>query len=373
MPPSRILDSHIHLWPSTSTASTDHGWMTDPAHFLARRHGISDYKAVVSAAPAGPSLSGFVYVETDRYLPSRTPDISPEASEDQTKRALEKWAKAPLDELRFLRRIVEESPHEGDGFERGDGDKMKGAVVWAPFHLAPSLLQSYLAIAESVAGEKLWGRIAGFRYLLQGKEKGEVTKLVGSDDWVKNIAGLGKGRQGKGWAFDVGVDIHRDGPEPLGAVGEMIRRVREQEAESGAETKPVRFVLNHLCKHALASDSQTEPTKEWQAALAALGPDQNVFMKLSGAFNEFDSATPSTAADLVHSLSSIVPKVFEAFPERVMFGSDWPVCNVGGPAGEEANWGVWVESVERLLEEAKVGGESRDSVWWGAGSRAYGV
>lgn len=52
-------------------------------------------------------------------------------------------------------------------------------------------------------------------------------------------------------------------------------------------------------------------------------------MKLSGALNEFDEATPSSATDIGKSLSSIAPMVFEAFPERVMFGSDWPVCNVG--------------------------------------------
>ncbi|KAF9692024.1 hypothetical protein EKO04_010019 [Ascochyta lentis] len=373
MPPSRILDSHIHLWPSTSTTSKDHGWMTDPDHFLAKRHGITDYKSVVSASPAGSSLSGFVYVETDRYLPSRTPDISPTASGGETKKALEEWAKAPLEELRFLRRIVAETPQEGDGFEGGDGRKMKGAVVWAPFHLAPSVFQAYLNIAESVAGERLWERIVGFRYLLQGKEAGEVKKLVGSADWVENIVSLGKGRQGQGWAFDVGVDIHRDGPEPLGAVSEMIQKVREQETENGMDAKPVRFVLNHLCKHALTSSSRTEPTKEWQAALETLGPDQNVFMKLSGAFNEFDNNTPSTASDIVSSLSSVVPRVFEAFPERTMFGSDWPVCNVGGPAGEKANWGLWIDSVELLLKEAKVEGKSKDSVWWGAASRAYGV
>lgn len=96
-------------------------------------------------------------------------------------------------------------------------------------------------------------------------------------------------------------------------------------------------------------------------------------MKLSGAFNEFDKATPSSSSEIAHSLSSIVPKVFEVFPERVMFGSDWPVCNVGGPAGEKGNWGLWVESVELLLEKAKVEGGSRESIWSGAGSRAYGV
>jgi L-rhamnono-1,4-lactonase len=369
--------------------------MTNPGHFLAKQHGISDYKTVTQSSPAGSSLSGFIYVETDRYLPAKSPNISSNASKEEEKTALDTWAKAPLEELKFLRRIVEDRPEEGDGFAEGEGKLMKGAVVWAPFHLSPSLFQTYLEMAEVAAGEKLWERIVGFRYLLQGKEEGEVKKLVSTDDWIANITSLGSGRGGRGWAFDVGVDIHRDGPDPLGAVGEMIKKVREQEAQSGQEKGPVRFVLSklstflykgcrtaiekltpypdHLCKHALTAASPTSPTQEWLNALTQLGPDQNIFMKLSGAFNEFDESTPSSSSDIVKSLSSIVLKVFEAFPERVMFGSDWPVCNVGGPAGEKGNWALWVESVEALLNEVKVGDKERESVWNGAGSRAYGV
>lgn len=246
MPPSRILDSHIHLWPSTATTSKDHGWMTDPTHFLAKQHGISDYKAVTQTSPAGAALKGFIYVETDRYLPSKTPSSSLHAAQEETKKVLEDWARAPLEELRFLRRIVEQQAREGDGFEQGDAELMKGTVVWAPFHLSSSLFRAYLAVAEEVAGPRLWEKVVGFRYLLQGKEEGEVEKLVGSDDWVENIVSLGKGRGGKGWAFDVGVDIHRDGSEPLGAVGEMIHRVREREAQNGGGSQPVRFVLSKL-------------------------------------------------------------------------------------------------------------------------------
>lgn len=96
-------------------------------------------------------------------------------------------------------------------------------------------------------------------------------------------------------------------------------------------------------------------------------------MKLSGAFNEFDNTTPSSASDVAGSLNPIVSKIFDAFGDRVMFGSDWPVCNVGGPAGEKGNWRLWVESVELLLQEAKITELGTESVWWKAGSKAYNV
>lgn len=96
-------------------------------------------------------------------------------------------------------------------------------------------------------------------------------------------------------------------------------------------------------------------------------------MKLSGAFNEFDKSTPSSASDIVQSLGPIMFKVSNTFGDRVMFGSDWPVCNVGGPAGETGNWALWAESVKLLLQEARIEGTDAESVWWKAGSRAYDV
>lgn len=218
--------------------------MTDPTHFLAKPHGISDYKATTQTSPAGSALGGFIYVETDRYLPSKKPDLRSDASQEETQKALKEWARAPLQELEFLRRVVEDTPKEGDGFEPGEGELMKGAVVWAPFNLSSSLFDAYLGIAEGVAGPRLWDKVVGFRYLLQGKEEGEVSSLVGDADWVENIVRLSQGRGGKGWAFDVGVDIHRDGTEPLVAVGEMIRKVREREAKIESGNAPVRFVLS---------------------------------------------------------------------------------------------------------------------------------
>lgn len=367
--------------------------MKDPSHFLVKQHGISDYKAVTTSSTAGSALAGFVYVETDRYLPSKTPAIRSDASEEENERGLREWAKAPLQELEFLRRVVDDVPQEGDGFEKGEGQNMKGAVVWAPFNVSVSVFKTYLKIAEQVAGPKLWEKIVGFRYLLQGKKEGEVNSLVSNDDWIDNIVSLGSGRDGMGWAFDVGVDINRDGSDPLDAVSKMILKVREREAQSGKGGQPVRFVLSkllrfqrlwleikrltlwkdHLCKHALTTGSPTEPAKFWVDALSKLGPDQNVFMKVSGAFNEFDDTTPTSVPAIVKSSSSIVSKAIDVFGDRVMFGSDWPVCNAGGPAGEKGNWGLWVEIVESLLENAHVTETNREQVWWGAGSRAYNI
>lgn len=206
-----------------------------PGHALARRHSIADYLS------AATSPWGFVYVETDRFLPSPSPDLPVDASVDEQRSILREWAKQPLEELRFLRRIVERTPREGDGFSPEQAVLLKGCVVWAPFHISPQLFELYLSLAEEVAGAKLWKKVVGFRYLLQGKGEGVVKELVRSEAWVRNICRLGRRRGGKGWAFDVGVDTNRDGVEMLEVVGEMVREVRKR--EGGGE---VRFVISKL-------------------------------------------------------------------------------------------------------------------------------
>ena len=61
---------------------------------------------------------------------------------------------------------------------------------------------------------------------------------------VRLRAWLGVESGWRRWAFDVGVDMNRDGTEPLGAVGGMVREVREREGYNDSGTLPVRFVLS---------------------------------------------------------------------------------------------------------------------------------
>lgn len=230
MPPPKILDSHIHLWPATATSSTNHSWMT-PGHHLSKRHSITDYNAICT-----PNVAGFVYVETDRFLPSAKPGLGDDVKD---------WAKEPLSEIAFLRRIVEGAPQEGDGFVKEDAGRMKGAVVYAPLHLDPEQLERYFEAARKVAGEELWERVVGVRYLLQGKEDGEVERLLGSEGWMRNVLRLREGRGGKGWVCDVGIDTHRDGVSLVEVVGRFIKEVRKKENDDGKGR--VRFVLSKCC------------------------------------------------------------------------------------------------------------------------------
>lgn len=396
MPP-KILDTHIHLWPSTSLTPTDHAWMTSPTHPLAKRHGPKDYLHTTSNSPHPPS--SFIYVETDRFLPTPSP---PSLDAE----ALREWAHQPLEEVRFLRRIVEGAAGESDGVSVSVGEEqekekemsmVKGVVIWAPFHLPSAAFQTYLRIAQEEAGPELWRKVVGFRYLLQGKGEGEVSRLVRSEEWIGNLVALREGLSGRGWSFDVGIDVHRDGWEVLSEVGGMIERVRKEERERGDGKGSVRFVLSefpcclngvgrrelilgidHLCKHPLTppSDSNAQPTPLSEVYVKALSPlagDKNIYMKLSGALNEFTSTTPDSTDVIVATLKPFAQFIFSTFPRRVMFGSDWPVCNVGGPKGEDGNWSFWRDVVEGLLKEEGFEEEDKEWVWWRAGGEAYGL
>jgi L-rhamnono-1,4-lactonase len=100
-------------------------------------------------------------------------------------------------------------------------------------------------------------------------------------------------------------------------------------------------------------------------------------MKLSGAFNELDpspfsaistTTSPKEIEEILESLSPVLETVQSTFSGRIMFGSDWPVCNVGGPG--DRSWSTWKQVVETWI---KRGDEDEDNIWWKAGSEAYGI
>jgi L-fuconolactonase len=80
----------------------------------------------------------------------------------------------------------------------------------------------------------------------------------------------------------------------------------------------MRFVVDHIAKPLIA-DGGKEP---WAARLEALANRPNVYCKLSGMVTEAD-----WMAWKPEDLKPYVDRVLEWFGEdRVMFGSDWPVC-----------------------------------------------
>ena len=83
-----------------------------------------------------------------------------------------------------------------------------------------------------------------------------------------------------------------------------------------------KFVLDHIAKPAIR-DREIEP---WAANIRRLAASHNVYCKVSGMDTE-----ARWANWVQQDFTPYLDVVFEAFgAERLMFGSDWPVCLVAG-------------------------------------------
>ncbi len=119
----------------------------------------------------------------------------------------------------------------------------------------------------------------------------------------------------------------------------------------------MRLVIDHLAKPPIASGT----IDEWAAQMEPFRPLTHVSCKLSGMITEADW-TGWTAADL----KPYVARVLDIFgPDRVMYGSDWPVCMLAGSYGE----------VKHALEESlpTLSAEERAQIFGGSAIRFYGL
>ncbi len=96
----------------------------------------------------------------------------------------------------------------------------------------------------------------------------------------------------------------------------------------------LQFVLDHCAKPHL----KTGDIAEWKCHIAEIAKRPNIVCKLSGLVTE---AKPDWQ---VADLRSAVDHVRECFaPQRLLWGSDWPVVNLAG------GYGKWFAATEALL------------------------
>jgi L-fuconolactonase len=117
-----------------------------------------------------------------------------------------------------------------------------------------------------------------------------------------------------------------------------------QHAKTAVESHPqLAFVIDHLAKPPIAKNE----IKEWAAALKPLAAFGNVSCKLSGLVTEANWTTWQTS-----DLQPYVDHSLEWFgPERLMFGSDHPVCLLA--ASYQRVHESFVETLSSLTESAR--------------------
>ncbi len=107
----------------------------------------------------------------------------------------------------------------------------------------------------------------------------------------------------------------------------LIRSSQMQEAAKLAALNPdQRFVLDHIGKPQIEGGNMLK----WQSDIKAIARHENVYCKLSGLVTEAHH-TKWKPADIFPYIDSAI----EAFGvNRVMFGSDWPVCKLAAEYNE---------------------------------------
>jgi L-fuconolactonase len=151
-------------------------------------------------------------------------------------------------------------------------------------------------------------------------------------------------------------DVRR-GLKTIGAAGlafDLIIRADQIPAAARAarDVGDVRFVLNHLGKPPIRDGG----FENWAADLAGLGTCPNVTAKLSGLVTE--ASWDSWSVD---DLRPYVREALEVFgPERLMFGSDWPVCLLA------SSYGKWLSTLNSILPP-----DARAEVFGGTAVRTY--
>ena len=118
-----------------------------------------------------------------------------------------------------------------------------------------------------------------------------------------------------------------------------------------------RFVLDHIAKPRIREGS----IETWRADIGRLAERENVACKISGMATEAD-----WGAWTYEQMRPYFDAVLESFgPQRLMFGSDWPVCLVA------TEYARWVETVDRWASELSTDEQAR--LWGGTAVEVYGL
>ncbi len=178
------------------------------------------------------------------------------------------------DETKFLLSLADANPF------------IKGIVGWIDFCSED--------VEEKLKRYSSFKKLKGFRHILQAEAEGFMQQ----PNFLHGISLL----QQYNFTYDILV-YARQLPQVL----QLIEKFPEQ-----------KFIIDHLAK----PDIKNKEQRQWAAYITAIAQHKNVYCKLSGMVTEGDWHNWQLA-----DFSFYIQTIIEQFgKERVMFGSDWPVC-----------------------------------------------
>ncbi|MFI6091202.1 amidohydrolase family protein [Streptomyces sp. NPDC051218] len=209
------------------------------------------------------------------------------------------------------------------------GDLVAGVVGWTDL-TRPDAGDALAKLRKLPGGQ----RLVGIRHQVQGEPD---PQWLLRPDVRRGLAAVGAA----GLAYDLVVLPHQ-----------LPACVKAAQEHPG-----LTFVLDHLGKPPIASGA-LEP---WATAIRALAELPNTVCKLSGLVTEADPKTWT-----VDGLRPYADTVLDAFgPDRLMFGSDWPVCTLA------ATYAEVLDSARELTDS--LSGSERAAVFAGTATRVYGL
>jgi L-fuconolactonase len=218
------------------------------------------------------------------------------------------------EETLFLLELAENNP------------QIAGVVGWVDLALPH--------IAERLQFFSRYEKLRGFRHIAQAEPD---DRFLVRPDFTRGISHL---RQ-FGFAYDILIY-----PKQLPAAIELVSKFPEQ-----------RFVIDHLAKPELKS----KDILFWAKHIRRIAESPNVFCKLSGLVTEADWRNWEPT-----ELNPYLDVALEAFgPNRLMFGSDWPVCLLA------ASYAQVKQVIEDFLHDCT--SAEKENIFGGNAIRFYGL
>jgi L-fuconolactonase len=243
------------------------------------------------------------------FLPD---DLRPELESSGFHGSVVVQVRQTLEETRWLLNLAERSPW------------ILGVVGWVEL-LSPDVRAQLKILAQH-------SKLVGIRHIVQSELD---DRFLLQPEFLRGISALEE--------FNLAYDILIY-TKHLPVAAEFVERFPRQ-----------RFVLDHLAKPPIKSGN----IDSWAQGISRLAAFPNVFCKLSGLVTEADWH--------LWQPEHIIPFLdvaFESFgPDRLMIGSDWPVCLVA------ASYAKAVEVVKRYVLQRKP--ECRDGVLGGNAQRFW--
>ena len=223
-------------------------------------------------------------------------------------------ARQSLEESRWLLELADQH------------DSIKGVVGWVDLRLD--------AVEEQLAEFASHPKFVGVRHVVQDEPD---DQFMLRPEFIRGIS--------KMKAFDLRYDILIF-PRQLPAAIELVKQFPEQP-----------FVLDHIAKPLI----KVGTLMPWEAQIRELAQFENLTCKVSGMVTEADWEQWVSG-----DFRPYLDVVFEAFGEdRLMYGSDWPVCRLGGE----------YDRIYRLAEEylSQFSAEAQAKFFGGVASAFYGL